>query len=79
MGTPTQSGVYNHDQACNKALGVLQASIAGATQNAAGQVAVNNAEIVWARAVVASCKANNSSQGLEAATTLLKALGTGGT
>jgi hypothetical protein len=58
---------------------VAQVAIAAATQNAAGQVAVNAAEIIWARAVVSSCKLNNSSQGLEAATSLLKSLGTGGT
>jgi hypothetical protein len=44
-----------------------------------GQAAVNAGEIIWARAVIASCKANNSSQGLEAALSLLKSLGTGGT
>jgi hypothetical protein len=78
VGQYTQSGNYQHDLACNKALGVLQGSIAAATQNAAGQVTINNAEIVWARAVIASCKQNNSSQGLEAAMSLLRALGTGG-
>jgi hypothetical protein len=78
MGQFTQSGNLAHDRACNLALGVLQGAIAGAAQSPAGQVAVNSAEAVWARAVISSCKTNNSSQGIEAALSLLKSLGTGG-
>jgi hypothetical protein len=46
--------------------------------NAAGQVAANNAEIAFCRAVIASCKANNNSQGMEPYINVLKQLGTGG-
>jgi hypothetical protein len=73
-----RSGNYLHDQACAVAEGVRQATVAGATMNAAGQVTVNNAEIAWARAIIASCKANNSGAGAEAFQSLLRALGTGG-
>jgi hypothetical protein len=53
--------------------------LAGVTQNAAGQVTSNNAEIAYCRAVIASCKLNNNGQGAEAFIGVLKALGTGGT
>jgi hypothetical protein len=79
LGQYTQSGNYLHDQACNRALAVLQSTIAGAAMSPSGQQAVNAGEIIWARAVIASCKANNNGAGAEAATSLLRALGTGGT
>lgn len=79
MGGVVKTGNLAHDNACFLAEGVRQASVAGATSNAAGQATVNNAEITWARAVVASCKANNNSIGAEPFQTLLRALGTGGT
>jgi hypothetical protein len=72
------SGNYAHDAACAIAEGTRQATAATATQNAAGQVTINNAEIVWARAIIASCVANNNGQGAEAFRSLLRALGTGG-
>jgi aspartate/methionine/tyrosine aminotransferase len=74
MGQMTKSGNFNHDTAES----VRQAAVAAATQNPAGQVTVNNAEIVWARAAVASCIANNNGAGQGAFRDLLRALGTGG-
>jgi len=78
MGQHTKSGNLTHDTACNVAESTRQAAVAAATQNPAGQVTVNNAEIAWARACVASCKANNNNVGAEPFQTLLRALGTGG-
>lgn len=78
MGGRVTSGVYAHDLACSLAESTRQGAAAGATQNAAGQVTINNAEIAWARAVIASCKANNNGIGTEPFQTLLRALGTGG-
>jgi hypothetical protein len=74
LGGKITSGNYAHDQACSVAEGVRQASVAGATS----QQTITNAEIVWARAIVASCKINNGGSGAEAFQTLLRALGTGG-
>jgi hypothetical protein len=74
MGGTVKSGVYAHDAACALAEGVRQANVAGATS----QATISNAEIVYARAVVASCRANNGGAGAEAFQTLLRALGTGG-
>jgi len=74
MGGKVQSGNYAHDQACAVAEGVRQAAVAGTPT----QTTVNNAEITWARACVASCVANNGGQGAEAFRSLLRALGTGG-
>lgn len=79
MTGKVQSGNYAHDVACALAEGVRQASAAGATSNAAGQVTINTAEIAWARSIIASCKANNNNVGMEPFQTLLRALGTGGT
>jgi hypothetical protein len=79
MGGVVKSGVYAHDLACALAEGVRQATVAGVTQNPAGQVASNNAEITWARAVISSCKTNLGGQGMEPYINLLKSLGTGGT
>jgi len=78
MGGKVQSGNLAHDSACSIAEGVRQASLVGVTQNPAGQVASNNAEITYARAVIASCVANLGGAGAEAYRSLLKALGTGG-
>ncbi len=78
MGGLTRSGNLVHDTTCNAAEGTRQVAAGAATQNAAGQATVNNAEITWARACVASCKANNNSAGAEPFQTLLRALGTGG-
>jgi hypothetical protein len=78
MGGIVKSGNYLHDLACNAAETVRQATVAAATQNAAGQVTINNAEIAWARAVILSCRSNNGGIGMEPFQSLLKALGTGG-
>jgi hypothetical protein len=79
MGGVVKSGNLVHDAACSLAEGVRQAAVAAVTQNAAGQVTSNNAEIAYHRAVIASCKLNNSAIGLEASMSALRALGTGGT
>jgi hypothetical protein len=78
MGQTTKSGNLPHDTACNVAEATRQAAVAAAAQSPAGQVTVNNAEIVWARAAVASCIANNNGAGQSAFRDLLRALGTGG-
>jgi hypothetical protein len=78
MGGVIKTGNQAHDSACNLAEAVRQAAVAAATQNPAGQVASNNAEIVFARAVIASCRANNNGNGAESYQTVLRALGTGG-
>jgi hypothetical protein len=59
-----KTGIVAHDQALAVAEGTRQAAAAAATQNPAGQVTVNNAEIAWARAGVASCLANNNGAGV---------------
>jgi hypothetical protein len=74
----TGSVLTAHDLACQKAESTRQSSVAGAASSAAGQVVMNNAEIAYARAVVASCIANNGGAGAEAFQSLLRALGTGG-
>ena len=79
MGGLVKTGVVAHDAACNLAEGVRQATVAGVTQNPAGQVVSNNAEITWARACLVSCRQNNGGQGQETFIGLLKSLGTGGT
>jgi hypothetical protein len=78
MGQFSQSGKSAHDTACNVAESTRQAVQATAAQSPAGQVALNNAEIAWARACIASCKANNNSRGMEVYINVLRALGTGG-
>lgn len=78
MGGIVKTGNIAHDNACYLAESTRQSTVAGATQNAAGQVTVNNAEIAYARAVIASCAANNNNIGKEPFQTLLRALGTGG-
>jgi hypothetical protein len=64
-----------HDAVCNAAESTRQVTVAAAAQSLAGQVTVNNAEITWARACIASCKANNNSQGMEAYIDVLRSLG----
>jgi len=78
MGQFAKSHNLVHDAACNVAESTRQAAAAAAAQSPAGQVALNNAEIAWARACLASCRANNGGQGQEAYIAVLKALGTGG-
>jgi hypothetical protein len=74
MGGTVKTGITAHDAACALAEGARQASVAGSPT----QATVNAAEITWARAIVASCVANNNGQGAEAFRSLLRALGTGG-
>jgi hypothetical protein len=79
MGGQNKTGNnLTHDTAILVAESSRQAVVNNAASSAAGQAAVNAAEIAWARAVIASAKANNSGFGVEPATTLLKSLGTGG-
>jgi hypothetical protein len=78
MGGKVLTGNLAHDAACSVAEATRQASVAGVAQSPAGQLVSNNAEITYARAVIASCKANNGGQGAEAYQTLLRSLGTGG-
>ena len=75
MGQFSQSGKSVHDTTCNIAESTRQAAVAAAPNSPAGQVTVNNAEIAWARACIASCKANNNSQGMECYIAVLKSLG----
>jgi len=64
-----------HDNAVNLAEAVRQAAIAGVAQSPAGQKAHDAAEIAFHRAVVSSCRTNNSSQGLSESLQALRALG----
>jgi hypothetical protein len=75
MGQYAKSHNLIHDAACNLAEAVRQVSAAAAASSPAGQVVVNNAEIAWARACIASCKANNAGNGQEPYINVLKALG----
>jgi hypothetical protein len=76
MGHFQKTGTFSaHDNAINAAEAVRQVAVAAAAQSPAGQVAVNNAEIAFHRAVLASCKANNTSQGASESLMALKALG----
>jgi hypothetical protein len=75
MGQFSKSGNVAHDAACNAAESVRQGAVAAAAQSPSGQAAVNAAEITWARACMASCKANNGGQGQEAYISVLKSLG----
>jgi hypothetical protein len=75
MGQFSQSGRAAHDNACNIAESTRQAAQAAAASSPAGQVALNNAEIAWARACIASCRTNNNSQGMECYIAVLKSLG----
>jgi hypothetical protein len=78
MGGKIVTGNIAHDAACSVAEAVRQATVAGAAQSPAGQLVSNTAEITYARAVIASCKANNGGQGATAYQDMLRALGTGG-
>jgi hypothetical protein len=79
MGGTIKSGNAAHDAACYLAENLRQSAVIGATNNAAGQTEVNNAEVAYNRAVIASCKTNLGGAGQEAFINALKALGTGGT
>jgi len=71
MGGIVKSGVAAHDAACILAEGVRQAATAGSPT----QATVDAAEIVYHRAVIASCKANNGGNGAEASLRALQDLG----
>src|SRR5262245_49391624 len=78
MGQFSKSGNLAHDTACNTAESTRQGVQATAAQSPSGQATLNAAEIVWARACLASCKTNNGGAGVETYVQLLRALGTGG-
>jgi hypothetical protein len=79
MGSLNKTGVNSaHDTAMQIAESTRQVAVAAAGTGPSGQAAVDAAEIIFHRAVIASCKANNSSNGLEASISALKDLGTGG-
>jgi hypothetical protein len=71
MGGIVQSGVAAHDAACLAAEVTRQSALGGSPT----QAQVNSAEIAYHRAVIASCKAFNGGNGLEASLGALKALG----
>jgi hypothetical protein len=75
MGQFSKSGNLAHDTACNTAESTRQAVQATAAMSPAGQAALNAAEITWARACIASCKANNGGQGMEPYISVLRSLG----
>jgi hypothetical protein len=75
MGQYSTSGKSAHDTACNTAESTRQSTAATVAQSPAGQVALNNAEIAWARACIASCKLNNGGHGQEPYINVLKSLG----
>src|SRR5262249_14925609 len=75
MGGVVKSGNFAHDAACLAAENTRQQTVAGVAQSPAGQASYTAAEIAYHRAVIASAKANNSNNGLEASLSTLKALG----
>ena len=76
MGHFLKTGLNSaHETAVNLAEAVRQSAVAAVAQSPAGQKASDAAEIVFHRAVLASCRANNSSAGMEASLLALKALG----
>jgi hypothetical protein len=60
-----------HAAACLAAEVTRQSALAGSPT----QAQVNSAEIAYHRAVIASCKANNGGNGLEASLSALQSLG----
>jgi hypothetical protein len=70
-----QSGNKVHDTVVAVAEGARQTAGAAAGSN---QAAVTATEVIFYRAVLASCLANNNSVGTGSASTALKSLGTGG-
>jgi hypothetical protein len=66
-----KSGVKAHDDAIAAAEGVRQVSCAPG----ASAATIKTAEIVFYRAVVSSCRTNNSSSGIEQALNALRELG----
>jgi hypothetical protein len=78
MGHVLKTGKVALDLACRAAESTRQAAVAGAAQSPAGQAAVNAAEIICARTMVASCNTFNGGFGAGPYVTLLRSLGTGG-
>ena len=69
-----KTGVKAHDDALANAERTRQAAaVAGALQ-----ATLTAADIAYARAALASCKANNNNSGVEQFSTMLRELGTGG-
>jgi hypothetical protein len=75
MGGKVQSGNLAHDVACSLVEATRQVAVASVAQSPAGQKASDAAEIAYHRGIIASCKANNSSQGLAESLMALRALG----
>jgi hypothetical protein len=76
MGGLNKTGVNAaHDAALQSAEQARQAAVVGVPNSPAGQVTMNNSEIAFHRAIVASCRANNSNVGLEGSLSALKSLG----
>jgi hypothetical protein len=75
MGGKVQSGNQAHDNACSLAEAARQVAVASVAQSPAGQKASDAAEITYHKAVIASCRANNSSNGLAESLMALRALG----
>jgi hypothetical protein len=69
-----KTGVKAHDDAIALAEGVRQVACAPG----ASAATIKSAEITFYRAVVSSCRTNNSNSGIEQASTALRELGTGG-
>jgi hypothetical protein len=72
MGGKVQSGNFAHDSACS----LVEATFKALLKAQPGSAASDLAEIAYHRGIIASCKANNSSQGLAESLMALKALGT---
>jgi hypothetical protein len=68
MSSVLKTGVVAHDNACLAALNTLQGSITPSST----QAQVNAAYIAFHRAVIASCRANNNSSGMEPSLVALK-------
>ena len=75
MGGKVQSGNFAHDVACSLVEATRQVAVAAAAQSPAGQKASDAAEIAYHRGIIASCRANNSSNGLAESLMALHSLG----
>ena len=75
MGGKIQSGNFAHDSACSIIEATRQVAVAAAGTGPAGQKASDAAEIAYHRGIIASCRVNNSSQGLAESLMTLRALG----
>jgi hypothetical protein len=52
-----------------------QNAIVGVASSPAGQIVMDNAEVTYHRAILASCRTNNSNAGMEASLSALRDLG----